>query len=97
MRPELIELWKEVDNCKECKFSKNRLQHILGGGKELNPKIMFIFINPTHRNITSKPEYKGPRFPFIGTTDLLKMFADAGLLEDDLLNKTHDAKIVIDL
>jgi len=95
MRIELKELFEEVDNCEECRISKNRLQHILGGGKEIGTKAMFVFINPTHRNITSKPEYSGKRFPFIGTTNLWKIFVDAGLLENSLLDRIHDAEFVI--
>ncbi len=95
----LENLWKKVDSCVICKKSGNKLQHILGGGKEQNPKTMFVFINPTCRNITSKPYYKGPRYPFAGTKEVWKVFAEAGILEKTALKITEnvwDNKAVTD-
>jgi DNA polymerase len=97
MRPELQVLWKEVDNCEDCKNSGNKLQHVLGGGKELNPKIMFIFINPTYRNITSRPDYSGRRFPFVGTKEIWKTFVAAKLLDEQILSETNNAEFVINV
>ncbi len=96
----LESLWKKVDNCAICKKSENTLQHILGGGKEQQPKTMFVFINPTHRNITSKPYYRGPRYPFAGTKEIWKVFVEAGILTMDVLKITEDAwdnKTITDL
>lgn len=94
MRPELAALWNEVDDCDECKKLGNRLQHILGGGKEHNPQIMFVFINPTARNITSKTNYVGKRVPHIGTKEIWKTFIAARLLDDKILDKNYDAEFV---
>jgi uracil-DNA glycosylase family 4 len=80
---ELERLWAEVDNCSECKESGNRLQHILAGGQDEGPRIMFVFINPTHRNISSRPGYEGPRIPFLGTREIWNVFVKAGLLGND--------------
>ncbi|MBD3259242.1 hypothetical protein GF371_01265 [Candidatus Woesearchaeota archaeon] len=85
--PELKDLWKQVDSCVSCRQNDNKLQHILGGGKEKQPDVLFCFINPTYRNITTDPDYEGQRFPFIGTTKVWKVFANAGLLEPELLEK----------
>lgn len=95
MRPELVALWNEVDNCEDCKNSQNRLQHILGGGKELNPNIMFLFINPTYRNTTSKPDYSGLRFPFVGTKEIWNVFISSKLLGKEILQNFDNAKLVI--
>jgi uracil-DNA glycosylase len=85
----LAELWKRVDNCEDCSASSNKLNHILGGGKESKPKVMFVFINPTHRNITSSPKYKGPRYPFAGTKEVWKVFFNAGLFPHDLMEQVN--------
>jgi uracil-DNA glycosylase len=85
----LAELWNRIDECKDCFNSSNKLQHILGGGRENKPRAMFVFINPTHRNITSAPEYKGPRFPFVGTKEVWKVFHNAGLFSTELMEQIN--------
>jgi uracil-DNA glycosylase family 4 len=87
MASELAQLWQTVDDCSDCRQAGNGLRHIMGGGLEKEPDIMFVFINPTHRNITSRADYDGPRFPFLGTNEIWKVFADAGLLEPDLVRR----------
>lgn len=84
---ELQEVWRQVDDCEFCRQSNNRLQHILGGGKEQQPDVMFCFINPTYRNITTEPDYRGQRFPFMGTTKVWRVFVNAGLLEQDVMER----------
>jgi len=95
MNEKLSELWNEVDNCKECKDSDNKLKHILGGGKETNPEIMFVFINPTYRNITANPNHKGRRFPFIGTREIWDAFIKSGILDSSILKNFSNADFVI--
>ena len=79
MKISLEKLYKKVDECGFCKASRNKLQHIHGFGA-MNPKLMLILINPTHRNISSAPDYKGFRFPFIGVRQFWKVLADGGLV-----------------
>jgi uracil-DNA glycosylase len=81
---DLGELWACVHELNRRHFSENRLMPIVGGGKTFRPKVMFVFINPTARNISSSPDWKGPRFPFIGTKQVWRVFHRAGLLEDSL-------------
>lgn len=95
MNEKLSELWNEIDNCKECKDSGNKLQHILGGGKETNPKVMFVFINPTYRNITANPNHKGRRFPFIGTKEIWDVFAKSGIIDELVLKNFSNADFVV--
>ena len=80
----LNELWGCVHELNLRHFSENRLMPILGGGKTHRPKMMLVFINPTARNISSNPDWKGPRFPFIGTKQVWRIFHRAGLLENSL-------------
>ena len=84
---ELEKIWKEIDSCEECRISRNKLQHILGGGEEKNPAVMFVFINPTHRNISSSPNYSGPRFPFAGVNEMWGVFSKSGMLPKDFVEK----------
>ena len=73
-------LYERADDCKFCKTDRNLLQHIHGFGA-LNPKLMLILVNPTYRNLSSDPNYKGARFPFIGVRQFWKVLVDGGLID----------------
>lgn len=86
----LDELWDEVENLNRRHFPDNTLQPILGGGRTRRPKVMFVFINPTGRNISSDKEWQGPRFPFIGTKQVWRVFHRAGLFDDGLMESINN-------
>ena len=65
---------------------------ILGGGKEDNPDNMFIFINPTHKNQSSSKEWKGSRYPFIGTRQVWRIFHKAGLFDNGLMKRIEETR-----
>ncbi|MFH1063973.1 MAG: uracil-DNA glycosylase family protein [Candidatus Woesearchaeota archaeon] len=81
----LDQLWNQVNILNKRHFSSNNLAPIIGNGKTSSPDIMFVFINPTARNISSDPGWKGPRFPFIGTKQVWRIFHRAGLFDDGLM------------
>lgn len=72
-----------MDHCRFCKSGGNKLQHIHGFGA-MNPRLMLILINPTYRNLSSDPRYRGPRFPFIGVRQLWRVLADGGFLSKSI-------------
>ena len=88
----LDELWKHVETLNKKHFPSNKLKPIVGNGKTKNPRFMFVFINPTHANISSDPKWQGPRFPFIGTKPIWRIFHRAGLFDDDLIEKINTSK-----
>lgn len=47
-------LWECVHDLNKKHFPENDLMPVLGNGKVYKPKIMFVFINPTHLNISSE-------------------------------------------
>lgn len=87
----LEELWDIVLKINKQNFPENDLMSIVGNGKIKNPKIMFVFINPTKRNISSDKNWKGPRFPFIGTKQIWRIFHRAGLFDDKLINQINNS------
>ena len=87
----LEKLWILVDEINKQNFPDNSLASILGNGKTEKPKIMFVFINPTKRNISSDKNWKGPRFPFIGTKQVWRIFHRAGLFNDELMLQINDS------
>ncbi|MFA4907269.1 MAG: uracil-DNA glycosylase family protein [archaeon] len=88
-RASLNLLWKQVEKINRNHFPENRLAPIVGNGKTFRPKFMFVFINPTKRNISSETGWKGPRFPFIGTKHVWRIFNRAGLLDDSLMKQIN--------
>lgn len=88
----LQNVWDEVHEVMDKHFPKNNLMPILGGGQTNKPKFMFCFINPTIRNISSHKEWQGPRFPFIGTKQVWRIFHRAGIFDDQLMDIINNSK-----
>lgn len=86
----LDELWVQVRDLNKKRFPDNALAPIVGNGKTCKPKVMFVFINPTSRNISSDPSWQGPRFPFIGTKQVWRVFHKAGLFDDQLMAQINN-------
>lgn len=82
----LDSLYKRFDDCPLCRLSNNSLLHILGAGKSKNPKIALVFINPTHLNISSDPDWRGRRFPFIGVTRFWQILLDSGWIAKEIVS-----------
>jgi len=83
----LSELWARVEQVNRTHFPGNALAPILGGGQVSKPKAMFVFINPTVRNVSSDLDWQGPRFPFIGTKQVWRVFYRAGLFDSELMQQ----------
>jgi len=83
----LKQLWNYVNNITKDNSPDNNLMPILGGGQDINPKFMMVFINPTSKNISSNKNWKGPRFPFIGRKRPWIEFHKVGLFNEELLNE----------
>lgn len=81
------QLWEQVHKLHHQHFPDHSLAPILGGGQTINPEVMFVFINPTARNISSDPNWQGPRFPFIGTKQIWRVFHRTGFLDDALIRR----------
>jgi DNA polymerase len=88
----LDELWSYTKKLHKKHFPESNLEPILAGGRLENPKYMFVFINPTYRNISSDPNWKGKRRPWTGTKYIWKIFHRAGHFDKDLLEKINQRK-----
>ena len=93
MQEKLDALWEETIKINNLYFKKNGLMPIFGSGKIYKPKIMFVFINPTHKNTSSDPDWTGPRFPFIGTKQIWRIFHRSGLFDDELMHEINNSSI----
>ena len=63
----------------------------MGGGTN-NPDICFVFMNPTGKNIASRPNWKGRRSPWIGTKNIWKLFYKIGLLDEIIYEEIQKRK-----
>ena len=89
----LEELWEYVYRLNKREFPENELVPIVGNGKLYKPRFMFVFINPTYRNISADRKWKGPRFPFVGTRQVWRVFHKAGLFDDKLIEYINENKV----
>lgn len=80
------ELIKEYDKL-QLKFGSSSRNSVYGGGEEHNPKLFLVFINPTARNIATSKDWAGIRCQWLGTKQIWKFLAEAGLFSSVLNEK----------
>lgn len=85
------ELIKEFDKLQE-KFGSATCNSVYGGGKDKNPDLCLVFMNPTAKNIATSKDWKGIRCPWLGTKQVWKFLADVGLFDKNLNNKIQNMK-----
>ena len=87
----LQKLFRRIEKCERCKKQGNPLRHIFGGGRFVKPKYFFLFINPTHKNRSSHPRYRGKRrYPFIGVRHFYRELAEAGFVDRKLVADIYE-------
>lgn len=79
-------LHKKFDELQN-KYGDKNLNSIYGAGEINNPRIMFVFMNPTGKNVSSIKSWKGIRAPWLGTKQVWNIFKDLNLLEKNIFNK----------
>lgn len=68
---------------------------VYGAGHINRPRAMFIFMNPTARNISVQKGWKGLRAPWLGTKQVWKLFKETGFLSEKLyaeIQKKHSSQ-----
>lgn len=88
----LEDLWNYTNTLHKTHYPESTLEPIMAGGKLYKPKYMFVFINPTYRNISSESSWQGKRRPWTGTKYIWKIFNNAGHFDSELLNEIQDKK-----
>ncbi len=74
------------------RFGDENLDSIYNGGCSENPDVMFVFMNPTGRNIASSKDWKGPKSPWIGTKNIWDLFYAVGLMNEEIYRKIKAIK-----
>lgn len=65
---------------------------VYGGGKENSPEIFLVFVNPTARNIATSKSWTGIKTQWLGTKQVWKFLASAGLFNKKLSEKIQGMK-----
>ena len=87
----LEELYEKYDRLQK-KYGDKSLHSIYFGGKKENPSICFVFMNPTAGNIAAEKSWDGPRYPWLGTKNIWKLFNKLELLDDNILEEIEKKK-----
>ncbi|MGC9610924.1 MAG: uracil-DNA glycosylase family protein [Minisyncoccia bacterium] len=71
------------------KFNELHLKHgdkslcsIYGAGCIEKPIAMFVFMNPTGKNVSSEKNWKGIRAPWLGTKNIWRLFYQLGIISE---------------
>ena len=80
MIDDLDALWAYVENLTRRVDPHSDLPPVMGGGQTHRPRLALVFINPTHRNASTRNGWAGPRYPFIGTKAVWRVLAQGQLL-----------------
>ncbi len=84
-------LIKEFDML-QAKFGSTNCNSVYGGGRDKNPDLCLVFINPTARNIATAKNWKGIRCQWLGTKQVWKFLTAADLFDEDLNNQIQNMK-----
>lgn len=90
-----IEALKKDFDVLQKKFGSSKLRAIYGAGCTLKPKVCFVFMNPTGRNVAAVKDWDGLRAPWLGTKNIWKLFYQLELIKNSTYKtiqkmKPHD-------
>lgn len=84
---QLTSILKELDSISTTHHGDHTLDAISGAGQTMHPRLALVFINPTHRNISTQKSWVGIKAPWIGCNNIWQLFVDAGLIDRDIYSK----------
>lgn len=88
---QLKTLHKEYDSL-QLLHGDRSLQSIYGAGCIKNPKVMFIFMNPTAKNVSAQKNWQGLRAPWLGTKNVWNIFYELRLLSENYYKKIKEMR-----
>lgn len=68
----------------QARYGAKECKAIYGAGCIKNPRFMFIFMNPTARNLASFPNWQGIRAPWIATKNIWDLFYRSNLIDKEI-------------
>lgn len=88
---QLHQLFAKADELQKV-HGAAELRPIYGAGCINSPRVCFVFMNPTGRNISASPAWSGMRAPWVGTKNIWRLFHKVDLLSDTLFERTQQLK-----
>ncbi len=73
-------------------YGHSGIEVVRGAGKLHQPELMLVFMNPTTRNVSSSPKWKGLRAPWIGTKQVWQMLIQLKLLKEESVSDIYKLK-----
>lgn len=86
------EINQKVAEISQQYYGDHTLDAISGAGQIKQPELALVFINPTHRNISTNPGWNGLKAPWIGCANIWQLFAEAGLVNEEMNQAIQTAK-----
>lgn len=91
IRCQVFSLHKEIDTLHK-KHGDLNFRPLYGTGCIRKPELMFVFMNPTAKNISSNPSWRGLRAPWIGTKSIWQLFQALGIISKMSFQRTQEIK-----
>ncbi|MCK4386962.1 MAG: hypothetical protein KAV41_02690 [Candidatus Pacebacteria bacterium] len=88
---QVIKLHKEFDKLQE-KYGDKTLDAVYGAGCIKRPNIMFVFMNPTARNVATDKKWKGLKAQWLGTKQVWKLFFNLNFLSENIFKEIENKK-----
>ena len=85
---QLDHLKPEVDRLQHV-YGNPELHPVYGTGCTTNPRVLFLFMNPTAKNVSSFSSWEGLRAPWIGTKNVWKILHPLRLLQTKTFEDTQ--------
>lgn len=82
---------KEYDKLQNLYGSKN-LNSVYGNGKQDNPRVALVFMNPTKKNIATDKSWNGIKAQWLGTKQIWNFFTKCGLFSSDINEQIKEKK-----
>ncbi len=92
MQLQLQQLFKDFDKL-HLKHGDCNYHSIYGAGRIKIPKFMFVFMNPTGRNISASKSWGGIRAPWIATKNVWKIFFELNMISKKNSDFIKSAKV----
>ncbi len=85
---ELNKIYDEL----QLKYGDPNFNCAYGGGELKNPKVCFVFMNPTAKNISTNKSWNGVRYQWLGVKPIWKFLTNLGLFSVELNNIIQNKK-----
>lgn len=85
---QLTRIHKEIDTIHK-KHGDPHYTPVYGTGCTKSPKLVLVFMNPTARNVSARPEWSGMRAPWLGLKQTWRLFYEIGILDKALFETTQ--------